>query len=118
MLSSTPAPSPLQKYLQSLGRRVEEHRTTLRDTEAWMKHRQLPPDLRKKVRQFDRFKWSAMHGVDEERLLRQLPEDLTRDIKRHLCQGLVKKVGGLVGVLGFWGFGGFGFWGIGVWGSH
>ncbi|GAQ80019.1 cyclic nucleotide-gated cation channel [Klebsormidium nitens] len=81
----------MQKYLQSLGRRVEDHRTMLRDTEAWMKHRQLPTDLRKRIRQFDRFKWGAMHGVDEEKLLEALPEDLARDIKRHLCLDLVKK---------------------------
>jgi cyclic nucleotide gated channel len=67
-------------------------RVKRRDTEQWMKHRQLPGDLRERVRMYDQYKWVATRGVDEGYLLQGLPMDLRRDIKRHLCLDLVRRV--------------------------
>ena len=63
-----------------------------RDSEQWMHHRLLPPELRERVRRYDQYKWLNTHGVDEEALVQNLPKDLRRDIKRHLCLGLVRRV--------------------------
>ena len=63
-----------------------------RDTEEWMRHRQLPEDLRDRVRRYEQYKWLAARGVDEEVLLQSLPTDLRRDIQRHLCLDLVRRV--------------------------
>ncbi|XP_076894156.1 protein CNGC15c-like [Bidens hawaiensis] len=52
----------------------------------------LLPELRQSVRRHDQYKWVATRGVDEESLLRGLPLDLRRDIKRHLCYDLVRRV--------------------------
>eukprot|EP00850_Spirogloea_muscicola_P012681 SM000083S22728 [mRNA] locus=s83:172501:177743:- [translate_table: standard] len=82
----------MQTYLQSLTLRLEEMRVKRRDTEQWMQHRQLPMDLRERIRRFDQYKWIATRGVDEEPLLASLPMDLRRDIKRHLCLDLVRQV--------------------------
>ncbi|KAL0383184.1 UNVERIFIED_CONTAM: Cyclic nucleotide-gated ion channel 17 [Sesamum calycinum] len=82
----------MQTYLQSLTVRLEEWRLKRRDTEEWMRHRQLPEDLRKRVRRFVQYKWLATRGVDEEAILRGLPADLSRDIQRHLCLDLVRRV--------------------------
>ncbi|KAK4485545.1 hypothetical protein RD792_008188 [Penstemon davidsonii] len=82
----------MQTYLQSLTLRLEEWRLRQRDTEEWMQHRQLPEDLRKRVRRFVQYKWLATRGVDEEAILRDLPNDLSRDIQRHLCLDLVRRV--------------------------
>lgn len=82
----------MQTYLQSLTIRLEEWRVKRRDTEEWMKHRQLPYDLRERVRRYVQYKWIATRGVDEEALLRSLPTDLRRDIQRHLCLNLVRRV--------------------------
>lgn len=57
-----------------------------------MHHRQLPPELKQSVRRYDQYKWVATRGVDEEALLNGLPMDLRRDIKRHLCLDLVRRV--------------------------
>ncbi|KAL3587177.1 hypothetical protein D5086_014044, partial [Populus alba] len=57
-----------------------------------MKHRQLPQSLRERVRIFVQYKWLATRGVDEESILRTLPTDLRRDIQRHLCLDLVRRV--------------------------
>ncbi|XP_017984006.1 PREDICTED: putative cyclic nucleotide-gated ion channel 15 [Theobroma cacao] len=82
----------MQTYLQSTTVRLEEWRIKRTDTEQWMRHRQLPPELRQSVRKYDQYKWLATRGVDEETLLKGLPLDLRRDIKRHLCLDLVRRV--------------------------
>ncbi|KAI8573645.1 hypothetical protein RHMOL_Rhmol01G0293200 [Rhododendron molle] len=82
----------MQTYLQSTTIRLEEWRIQRTDTEQWMHHRQLPPELRQSVRKYDQYKWVATRGVDEEKLLKGLPMDLRRDIKRHLCYDLVRRV--------------------------
>ena len=72
--------------------RLEEWRLKRRDTEEWMGHRQLPQDLRERVRRFVQYKWLATRGGDEETILHSLPADLRRDIQRHLCLDLVRRV--------------------------
>ncbi|KAE9585761.1 Protein CNGC15c [Lupinus albus] len=82
----------MQTYLQSTTVRLEEWRVKSTDAEQWMHHRQLPSELRESVRKYDQYKWLATRGVDEEALLKGLPVDLRRDIKRHLCLELVRGV--------------------------
>jgi cyclic nucleotide gated channel len=57
-----------------------------------MNYRQLPRDLVERVRRFDQYKWVATLGVDEEKLMQNLPMYLRRDIKRYLCLDLVLRV--------------------------
>ncbi|MED6216094.1 putative cyclic nucleotide-gated ion channel 7 [Stylosanthes scabra] len=71
---------------------LDEMRIQRRDSELWMHHRLLPPELRERVRRYDQYKWLNTRGVDEESLMKSLPKDLRRDIKRHLCLNLVKRV--------------------------
>lgn len=82
----------MQTYLQSLTIRLEEMRVKRRDSEQWMHHRLLPQELRERVRRYDQYKWLETRGVDEENLVQSLPKDLRRDIKRHLCLALVRRV--------------------------
>ncbi|WJX92508.1 putative cyclic nucleotide-gated ion channel 10, variant 2 [Trifolium repens] len=82
----------MQKYLQSTTVRVEEMRIKRRDAEQWMCHRMLPEYLKERIRRYEQYKWQENRGVEEENLIRNLPKDLRRDIKRHLCLDLLKKV--------------------------
>ncbi|KAJ8553796.1 hypothetical protein K7X08_024474 [Anisodus acutangulus] len=82
----------MQSYLQSMTARLEQWRVKRRDTEEWMRHRQLPEDLQDRVRRFVQYKWLATRGVEEEEILRSLPLDLRRQIQRHLCLALVRRV--------------------------
>ncbi|CAN1846081.1 Probable cyclic nucleotide-gated ion channel 16 [Linum perenne] len=82
----------MQTYMQSTSARLEEWRIRRRDTEEWMRHRQLPPDLQERIRRFVQYKWLATRGVDEETILRALPLDIRRQIQRHLCLALVRRV--------------------------
>lgn len=82
----------LKTYLQSMTVRLEEWRIKKRDTEQWMRHRQLPLDLQERVLRFVQYKWLATRGVKEESILLSLPLDLRREIQRHLCLALVRRV--------------------------
>jgi cyclic nucleotide gated channel len=81
-----------QSYLQATMVRLEEWRSKRTDMERWMHHRQIPQPLKQCVRRYHQYKWVATRGVDEEALLRDLPMDIRRDIKRHLCLDLVRRV--------------------------
>lgn len=63
-----------------------------RDAEQWMSHRLLPETLRERIRRYEQYKWQETRGVDEENLIYNLPKDLRRDIKRHLCLALLMRV--------------------------
>lgn len=63
-----------------------------RDAEQWMSHRLLPDHLRERIRRHEQYKWQETRGVDEDNLIRNLPKDLRRDIKRHLCLALLMRV--------------------------
>ncbi|PIA49042.1 hypothetical protein AQUCO_01300115v1 [Aquilegia coerulea] len=82
----------MQTYLQSNTVRLEEMRVKRRDAEQWMSHRLLPENLRERIRRYEQYKWQETRGVDEENLLCNLPKDLRRDIKRHLCLDLLMRV--------------------------
>ncbi|KAF8014585.1 hypothetical protein BT93_H0418 [Corymbia citriodora subsp. variegata] len=81
----------MQNFLQALGRRRLEMSLRRRDVEQWMSHRRLPEKLRRRVREAERYHWAATRGVNEEMLLDDFPEDLQRDIRRHLFK-FVKRV--------------------------
>ncbi|XP_075482396.1 LOW QUALITY PROTEIN: putative cyclic nucleotide-gated ion channel 20, chloroplastic [Primulina tabacum] len=81
----------MQNFLQALGRRRLEMSLRRRDVERWMSHRRLPEELRRQVREAERFNWAATRGVNEELLMENLPEDLQREIRHHLFK-FVKKV--------------------------
>ncbi|CAJ1781545.1 unnamed protein product [Sphenostylis stenocarpa] len=82
----------METYLSSMTVRLEEWRIRKRDTEEWMRHRQLPPHLQERVRRFVQYKWLATRGVNEEEILQSLPLDLRRSIQHHLCLSLVRRV--------------------------
>ncbi|KAF9624711.1 hypothetical protein IFM89_013249 [Coptis chinensis] len=81
----------MQNFLQGLGRRRLEMQLRHRDVEQWMSYRRLPEELRRQVRQSERFHWAATRGVNEEVLLENFPEDLQREIRRHLFN-FIKKI--------------------------
>ncbi|RCV21819.1 hypothetical protein SEVIR_4G136300v4 [Setaria viridis] len=82
----------MQTYLQSASLRIEEMRVKSRDTDQWMSYRHLPENLKERIRRYEQYRWQETSGVDEEQLLVNLPKDLRRDIKRHLCLSLLMRV--------------------------
>ncbi|XP_042494103.1 probable cyclic nucleotide-gated ion channel 14 [Macadamia integrifolia] len=82
----------IQTYLASITAKLEEWRLKRRDTEEWMRHRQLPQNLQDRVQNFIQYKWLATRGADEDAILHALPIDIRRDIQHHLCLDLVRRV--------------------------
>ncbi|CAM8971969.1 unnamed protein product [Rhodiola kirilowii] len=86
----------IQKYLMSTfvstSDRVEEMRVQRQGAKRWMSHRKLPETLRERIRKHEQYKWQETRGVEENDLIRGLPEDLRRDVKRHLCLNLLRRV--------------------------
>lgn len=84
----------IQVFLHAVMAKKRRMQLRCRDMEWWMKRRQLPSKLRQRVRHFERHRWSATGGEDddESELVKDFPEGLRRDIKRFLCLDLVKKV--------------------------
>lgn len=70
-----------------------------RDAEQWMSHRLLPENLRERIRHYEQYRWQETRGVDEENLIHNLPKDLRRDIKRHLCLALLMRVSSVIPAL-------------------
>ncbi|TVU42158.1 hypothetical protein EJB05_08550, partial [Eragrostis curvula] len=79
-------------YMRSLSTNAEDWRVQETEMEDWMTDQHIPEDLRNRIRHFLEYKWMSTQGVDEDSILRQLPVDLHRDIKRHLCLDLVQRV--------------------------
>jgi len=62
-----------QRYFHSATARLDEWTVHRNDRELWMHHRQLPRDLRERIREDDRYKWVTTRRVDEEDLLKEFP---------------------------------------------
>ncbi|XP_039814068.1 cyclic nucleotide-gated ion channel 4-like [Panicum virgatum] len=82
----------IKVFLNATTSKKQAMHTRLRGVELWMKHKNLPRSFRQRVRQYERQRWAATRGVDECRIVRDLPEGLRRDIKYHLCLDLVRQV--------------------------
>lgn len=63
-----------------------------RDMEWWMRRRQIPSYLRRRVRDYELQRWATIGGQDEMKFIKDFPDGLRRDIKRFLCLDLVRKV--------------------------
>lgn len=82
----------VQVFLHAVMARKRKMQLRCRDMEWWMRRRQLPSRLRQRVRQYEHQRWAAMRGEEEMEMIRDLPQGLRRDIKRHLCLDLIKQV--------------------------
>ncbi|CAN6470127.1 unnamed protein product [Victoria cruziana] len=82
----------IQVFLQSVMARKRMMQLRSRDMEWWMRRRQLPSKLRHRVRHYEHQRWATMKGEDEMELIKDLPQGLRRDIRRHLCLALIKRV--------------------------
>ncbi|KAL6139803.1 hypothetical protein ACLB2K_058104 [Fragaria x ananassa] len=82
----------IQVFLHAVMAKKRKMQLRCRDMEWWMRRRQLPSGLRRRVKHYERHRWVTMGGEDEMDLIKDLPEGLRREIKRHLCIDLIKKV--------------------------
>ncbi|KAK6946777.1 Cyclic nucleotide-binding domain [Dillenia turbinata] len=79
-------------FLQAVVSKKQDRQLKMRNIDWWMRRRNLPREIQKRVRNYERKKWAAMRGIDEAEMIRNVPEGLRRDIKYHLCLDLVRQV--------------------------
>lgn len=82
----------VQVFLHATTSKKQALHLKMRSLEWWMRRRRMPQGFRHRVRQFERQRWAAMRGVDECKMIQNLPEGLRRDIRYHLCLDLVRQV--------------------------
>ncbi|CAM8906319.1 unnamed protein product [Rhodiola kirilowii] len=82
----------IKVFLHATTSKKQAMQIKMRKIEWWMKKRRLPMAFRQRVRNYERQRWAAMRGVDENEMISNLPEGLRRDIKYHLCLDLVRQV--------------------------
>lgn len=81
-----------QIYMRSLSTNAENWRIQKTEMEDWMADHEIHNDLQNRTSRFLEYKWIATQGVEEDTILRQVPNDLRRDIKQYLCLDLVHRV--------------------------
>ncbi|KAI3818511.1 hypothetical protein L1987_12320 [Smallanthus sonchifolius] len=87
----------IQNYLQSTSNQslgMEEMKEKMRESEDFMSNMSFPDELRRGVRRHQQYNWNKSRGVelDLDSFARDLPVDIRKDINRHLCFPLLKKV--------------------------
>ncbi|KAG1347195.1 cAMP-dependent protein kinase regulatory subunit [Cocos nucifera] len=82
----------IKVFLHSATSKKQALHLKMRSLDWWMRKRQLPKGIRQRVRQYERQRWAAMRGVDECKMIQDLPEGLRKEIKYHLCLDLVRQV--------------------------
>ncbi|KAL5987673.1 Cyclic nucleotide-gated ion channel 2 [Asimina triloba] len=82
----------IQVFLSAVMAKKRKMQLRCRDLEWWMRRRQLPSRLRQRVRRYERHRWATLGGEDEMEMIKDLPQGLRRDIKRHFCLDLIKQV--------------------------
>ncbi|KAM1407460.1 hypothetical protein ACFX2F_002041 [Malus domestica] len=82
----------MQTYLQLKTARLADMRSKEQEREYWMAFYELPPHLKKRIREYQRDQWQENTGVSMENFFLSLPGDPRSDTKRYICMGAILKV--------------------------
>ncbi|GKV31317.1 hypothetical protein SLEP1_g40017 [Rubroshorea leprosula] len=82
----------VQIYLQTKTMKLEEMRLATREIKEWKPFKKLSNALQGEVNEYQRYIWQQTKGVDVEKLLQNLPKELTTKIKRELCFDMLNNV--------------------------
>jgi hypothetical protein len=82
----------ISSVLQSNDTLDTEFRKKMASLSAYVDWRELPDHLRTRILQYFRYTWSANKGIDEERILEELPSSLRNEIAMFLNAKMVHRV--------------------------
>jgi cyclic nucleotide-binding protein/ion transport protein len=68
------------------------HQENMQRLEAFMRSRQLPPELLARIRDYNAYAWEKRLGYDETTILEGLPPGLRREVMVHLKKDVIEKV--------------------------
>ena len=58
----------------------------------YMEYRNLPSDVRRRIRDYKNYMWSCLRGIDEKRLLAELPSSLKTRVTGLVSGDFIKRV--------------------------
>lgn len=76
-------------YLSQLHINKSMHNQKTKRIETWMKQNNFPAPLVDRVNDFHAMLWDDMQGINEQEILKDLPESLRNDIRQHLLHNLI-----------------------------
>lgn len=62
----------------------------LKIAEEWMNHCKIPLALKLKVREFYKFKWEQLRGIEDQTIFNTLPESISTDLRLFLFSGIIE----------------------------
>jgi hypothetical protein len=80
------------KMLKMEAKKSEAIKRKMRPIEFWIARNQLPSDMTGRIISYIQYRLEENKDFDMEKPIPQFPNYLTKEIKRHLCLPLLKKV--------------------------
>lgn len=84
--------SNVASLLARLDAAREHHMNLLDKVEAYMRHNQLEPQLRRNVRAYFKYMWKTHQGYDDDEVLGALPNKLKSEIALFINREIIEKV--------------------------
>ena len=83
--------SSVAKLIETLDQPRIVHSSLRSDLDKFMSYRDIPSDIRSRVRRYLEHSWSLYRGLNPNRALAHLPAALRTDIMLHLYEDLIRK---------------------------
>ena len=78
----------------------------MKKVEEWMEFCKIDQNVRQKVRKFFMMKWTSLKGIEDEFVLKMLPESLSTDLRLSIFSGLIEsgffpteEIGAILGIV-------------------
>lgn len=77
-------------YLSSVHKSQSEHTNRLQAIKKWSDSNVVPLELRRRILKFYELLWSNFRGVRQQTIIKDLPETLRQDVRRHIFKNIIE----------------------------
>jgi CRP-like cAMP-binding protein len=89
VIISTCAIANLQLVVTNVDAAFTEFQHKMDTITRYMRYRRLPKDLQNRIITFYRYQWDILRGVDEEKIMNDLPMSLQQQVANFMCRDLI-----------------------------
>lgn len=89
VIVTTCAIANLQLVVINADAAFTEFQQKLETINRYMRYRRLPDDLQSRILTFYRYQWDTLKGVDEEKIMNDLPTSLQQQVANFMCRDLI-----------------------------
>jgi hypothetical protein len=79
----------IASYVSSLYSNYNNHMVHKNKVMKWMSLNNIQPTLRKRVEKYFKFKWYNQKGIEEQELMKELPNSLRKNVKNYIFDELI-----------------------------